>query len=50
MAVLKQAELGLPVAGLTRRIGISEQTFCRWKKQYDGLRTDQICEFVHLTK
>ena len=29
VAVLKQAELGLPVAGLTRKLGISEQTFYR---------------------
>jgi putative transposase len=30
VAVLKQAELGMPVADLIRRIGISEQTFYRW--------------------
>ena len=29
VAVLKQAELGMPVADLIRRIGISEQTFYR---------------------
>jgi len=34
VAVLKQAELGMPVADLIRKIGISEQTFYRWKKQY----------------
>ena len=27
VAVLKQAELGLPVADLIRKVGISEQTF-----------------------
>ena len=27
VAVLKQAELGLPVAELTRKLGISEQTW-----------------------
>lgn len=27
VAVLKQAELGMPVSGLTRQVGISEQTF-----------------------
>ena len=42
VAVLKQAELGMPVADLIRRIGISEQTFYRWKKQYAGLETDQV--------
>ena len=38
VAVLKQAELGLPVADLTRKVGISEQTFYWWKKQYAGWR------------
>ena len=49
VAVLKQAELGMPVADLIRRIGISEQTFYRWKKQYAGLETDQVREFKQLT-
>jgi len=44
VAVLKQAELGLPVAELTRQVGISEQTFYRWKKQYGGLQSDQVRE------
>jgi len=34
--VLKQAELGMPVADIIRQIGISEQTFYRWKKLYAG--------------
>jgi putative transposase len=29
VAVLKQAELGMPVADLIRQVGISEQTFYR---------------------
>ena len=41
VAVLKQAEAGTPVAELIRHVGISEQTFYRWKKQYAGLQTDQ---------
>jgi putative transposase len=32
-AVLKQAEVGVPVAELIRQVGISEQTLYRWKKQ-----------------
>ena len=42
VGVLKQAEVGVPVAELIRRAGISEQTFYRWKKQYVGLEVDQI--------
>jgi putative transposase len=38
VAVLKQAEAGVPLAELIRRVGISEQTFYRWKKQYVQVR------------
>jgi putative transposase len=34
---VKQAETGTPVAEVIRRMGISEQTFYRWKKVYGGL-------------
>ena len=44
VSVLKQAELGLPVADLIRQIGISEQTFHRCKKQYAGLESDRVRE------
>ena len=44
VAVLNQAEAGLPVADLVRHVGISEQTFYRWKKQYAGLQSDQVRE------
>jgi putative transposase len=39
VAVLKQAELGVPVAEVIRKIRISEQIFYRWKKQYVGMET-----------
>jgi len=45
VAVLKQAQAGTPVAELIRHVGISEQTFYRWKKQYAGLQTDQVRQF-----
>ena len=32
VAVLKQAELGVPVAEVIRKVGISEQTFYRWRE------------------
>jgi len=48
VAVLKQAEMGMPVADVIRQIGISEQTFYRWKKQYAGLQSDQVREFKQL--
>jgi putative transposase len=48
VAVLKQAELGMAVSDLIRQVGISEQTFYRWKKQYGGLEGDQVREFKQL--
>lgn len=48
VAVLKQAELGMPVAELIRQVGISEQTFYRWRKQYAGLQSDQVRELKQL--
>jgi len=48
VAILKQAELGMPIAELIRQVGISEQTFYRWKKQYAGLQSDQVRELKQL--
>ena len=48
VAVLKQAEAGVPLAELIRRVGISEQTFYRWKKQYVGLEVDQVRQLKQL--
>ena len=48
VAVLKQAEQGTPVADLIRKVGITEQTFCRWKKQYKGLESEQVEELKQL--
>ena len=48
VAIVKQAELGMPVAELIRRVGISEQTFYRWKKQFTGLEIDQVLQLKQL--
>jgi putative transposase len=47
VAVLKQAEMGMAVADLIRQVGISEQTFYRWKKLLSGFISslpDQITD------
>ena len=46
VAVLKQVELGMAVADACRKMGISEQTFYRWKKQYGCLEPDQARELT----
>ena len=48
VAVLKQAEAGLPLGELLRRVGVSEQTFYRWKKQYVGLEADHVRQLEQL--
>ena len=39
---LRQAETGTPVAEVIRRMGITEQTFYRWKKVYGGLGVGEL--------
>ena len=48
VAVLRQVEMGMPIADVTRQLGISEQTFYRWKKAYGGLQPDQARELKQL--
>jgi len=50
VAILKQAELGIPVAELIRQVGISEQTFYRWKKKYAGLEIDQVRQLKQMAE
>jgi transposase-like protein len=42
---LREAEVllsqGQTVPAASRALGISEQTYYRWRKEYGGLRTDQ---------
>ena len=42
--ILKQAEIGTPVADLLRQHGVSEQSFYRWKKQYGGMTPSEARE------
>ena len=42
VAAVKQHELGTPAADIARKLGIAEQTFYRWKKQYGGLEPGEV--------
>ena len=42
VAVLKEAELGSPVAELIRKVGISDATFYNWRKKYSGLGPSEL--------
>ena len=48
VAVLKQAEVGVSVTELIRKVGISERTYYRWNKQYTGLEVDQVRQLKQL--
>ena len=39
---LHQAETGTAVGEVCRKMGISEQTFYRWKKRYGGLMPSEV--------
>ena len=39
---LRQQEAGTPVVELTRKLGISEQTFYRWKRKFAGLGVAEL--------
>lgn len=41
---LRQGEAGTPVAEIIRKLGISEQTYDRWKKKYGGLGVSELRE------
>lgn len=39
---LHQAERGVPAIEVCRKMGISEQTFYRWKRQFAGLGVAEV--------
>jgi len=51
---LREAEVALskgqPLAKVVRRLGITEQTYYRWRKEYGGLRVNQARRLKELEK
>jgi len=45
---LKQAETGTPVKEVIRKLGITEQTFYRWKKKYAGMMPSDLRKLKQL--
>ncbi len=39
---LRQAEAGTPAVEVCRKLGVSEQTFSRWKRQFAGLGVAEL--------
>ncbi len=46
VAKLRQVDVltsqGIPVADAIRQIGVSEVTYYRWRREYGGLKSDQV--------
>ena len=40
----------MPRLDAIRQIGVTEQTYCRWKNKYGGIGTDQLKELKRLQK
>ncbi len=51
---LREAEVlisqGLTVEEASRKIGVTQQTYYRWRKEYGGLRIDQAKRFREMEK
>ena len=54
IGMLREAEVSLSqgqsVARVSRSLGISEQSYYRWRKEYGGLRGDQVKRLKELEK
>ena len=46
ISMLREAEVkifqGMAVGEVSRQLGIAEQTYYRWRKEYGGLKTTQV--------
>lgn len=47
-SVLQQVSSGVPVGDVCRQVGVSEQTFYRWKKQYGSMLPSEARELKQL--
>ena len=48
LQAIRQAESGTPVPEISRKLGITEATLYRWKKQYAGLDVGELRELRQL--
>jgi putative transposase len=47
-SVLQQVQGGVPIGEVCRQVGISEQSFYRWKKIYGGMLPSEARELKQL--
>jgi putative transposase len=52
--MLREAEVllsqGATTADVARKLGITEQTYYRWRREYGGMKVDQAKRFKELEK
>jgi putative transposase len=48
LQALRQAEAGTTVVDICRKLGVTETTFYRWKKQYGGRDASELRELKQL--
>ena len=54
ITMLREAEVlqsqGVTIGEISRKLGITEQTYYRWRKEYGGMRVDQAKRLKELEK
>ena len=54
IGMLREAEVlqsqGITIGEISRKLGITEQTYYRWRKEYGGMRVDQAKRLKELEK
>ena len=54
IGMLREAEVlqsqGMTIGEASRKLGVSEQTYYRWRKEYGGIRVDQAKRLKELEK
>lgn len=45
---LRQAESGTSIEEITRKLGVSEQTFYRWKRKFAGMGVSEVRKLKQL--
>jgi putative transposase len=48
LQALRQVESGTPAIDVCRKMGVTETTFYRWRKQYTGLDVSELRELKQL--
>ena len=48
ISILKEADLGIPIAELTRKYGLGNSTIYTWRSKYGGMEVSDLKELKRL--